>query len=419
MMKSCAGVCVAVCLSLAMILPTTIVSANQAQAPGGLYTGNCASELESALKLEKGLGTLNDMIDRTDRQLDGIRKNGGRQNADAANQAAEAKKALAADNAVSVLANIGELTSELEKLAKFGPPGKAVSVLKAIGEMKKLENGYKVTKAAIAAGNYKFAAQDAQSLMEQVSAAGRFLDDVGLTGELASIGAARAGLAGSAAGLSGLVGGLAITAGVYAIDTIVAQEDSFQNAVDMARAADTINHLRANRSDIQNKIASIRSTCAPQPQRTDPPKQVSQTPPPAPPAASSVAKAGPSAAKAITLVTVGAAGVAGAIVYGPQLISGLSGPDCSAQESAMNNSANSLVAASNSLSSCGSNVTCLNSRLGTVNSGINSLINAAGNMCICMGSTQLSAADKAVVVDLLAQLRALGTSTGSLPSCFR
>ena len=48
MKKSCAGVCVAVCLSLAMILPTTIVSANQAQAPGGLYTGNCASELESA-----------------------------------------------------------------------------------------------------------------------------------------------------------------------------------------------------------------------------------------------------------------------------------------------------------------------------------------------------------------------------------
>lgn len=419
MKKSCAGVCVAVCLSLSMILPATIVSAGQAQAPGGLYTGNCASELDSALKLEKGLGTLNDMIDRTDRQLDGIRKNGGRQNADAANQAAEAKKALAADNAVSVLANIGELTSELEKLAKAGPSGKAVSVLKAIGEMKKLENGYKVTKAAIAAGNYKFAAQDAQSLMEKVSAAGRFLDDAGLTGELASIGAARAGLAGSAAGLSGLVGGLAVTAGVYAIDTIVAQEDSFQNAVDMARAADTINHLRANRSDIQNKIANIRSTCAPQPKQTDPPKQVSQTPPPAPPAVPSVAKAGPSAAKAITLVTVGAASVAGAIVYGPQLISGLSGPDCSSQETALNNSASSLVAASNSLSSCGSNVTCLNSRLGAVNSGINSIINAAGNLCTCMGSTELNASDKALVVDLFAQMRALGTNPGSLPSCFR
>ena len=178
----------------------------------------------------------------------------------------------------------------------------------------------------------------------------------------------------------------------------------------------------ADVSQLSVKICAIQvggsGTCQPQTVGFNGGKAAIMRPPPAPAAAVAPAAAGGGGMGVGTAVGLGLAG-AGATIAAVKVLPGLTGPDCSSQQSALDNSANSLVAASNSLSSCGSNVTCINSRLGTVNSGINSIINAAGNLCTCMGSTELNASDKALVVDLLAQVRALGTSTGSLPSCFR
>lgn len=128
---------------------------------------------------------------------------------------------------------------------------------------------------------------------------------------------------------------------------------------------------------------------------------------------------GPSLGKALGVTALGAGAVAGGIIYGPQLFSGLSGPNCSSQESALNSAINSLISATNSLSACNSNTSCLNSRLGAVNSSVAAIPNIAGSLCACMGSTPVDAATKATLADLFNQMRSLGQNPGSLPSCFR
>ncbi len=391
MLKSGVGACVAAMVSVALIVPTTIVSAGQAQAAGGLFTGDCAEALAGADKLAQGMKSLDDMIDRTQKQMDDARNAGGHMSREAARQAADARKDLMADTTVSVLSKIGEMKGALEKLARVVPRAKAVSVLKGLKDIKAIEDVYKGVKLTIASGKWSLAMEEANSGMDRVAALGRFLDDVGLTGELATV-------------VGGAVGGLAVAVGVFAIDTVAADEDAFQNTLDQNRAANTLNLIRQNRGIYQDKISAVRLRCAPRQTsqaKSTPPSSPLPTPPP-----EAMVSAGPSIGKALAVTGVGAAGVAGAIIYGPQLFSGLGGgPDCTSQLAAISTAANGL-------SGCGTSTSCFNSV-------INRIISATVAVCTCVGSTPLDASEKAYVTDLFAQMRSLGQSPGSLPSCFR
>lgn len=115
-------------------------------------------------------------------------------------------------------------------------------------------------------------------------------------------------------------------------------------------------------------------------------------------------------------VVGGSVAAAGAGLAAANLLSNVSGPDCSSQRSSLDSAMNSLATSVNSLSACGSNVNCLTARQGAVDNAVSSIASAAGDYCVCMGGAAVSAAEKAQLQGLL---QSLGNRAGSLPSCFR
>lgn len=94
---------------------------------------------------------------------------------------------------------------------------------------------------------------------------------------------------------------------------------------------------------------------------------------------------------------------------------------CNQYETEVNSKVNGLIDAVNGLIQC-VNASCVSSRQNSVNSAASSLNSTIGSWCTCLGpnaATELSAADKSTIQDLFAQMRSLGVSPGTLPSCFR
>lgn len=139
--------------------------------------------------------------------------------------------------------------------------------------------------------------------------------------------------------------------------------------------------------------------------------------PPAPATPATSATGGGSSGGKMLGVLAGSAAAAGAGLYAAKQLSGLSGPDCSPQRSALDGAMATLNSAMNSLLTCGSSPTCISSRVGAVNSAISSIANTGGNYCTCMGGAQIPAAEKAAMQSLLQSASAL--SSTSLPSCFQ
>lgn len=324
MVKSRISSCVALIVSAALISPPTVVTARsgQARAPGGPYL-NCPAELATAAQLEKGLQSLGEKIDQVQRQIDEARNAEGHLNREAQKQAVQAQRDLTAGTAVTVLKdNILGMRRSLEKLAQSTLQGKALPVLKALSQFKKIEKIFQNMDTLVAAGNWKLAMQEGHTFTDQMSAFAEYLNESGIAAELGSSAGVTANLAGTAAGgaaLSGLLGSLAVAAGIYAINTVAANEAAFQNALDQRAAADTVNQLRRSRSTYQDRITSVRSTCSQQPQRAEQPKPkadalAKEPPPPAPPAASG----GPGLGSLLVLGGLGVAGYAGVKYYQQQ-----------------------------------------------------------------------------------------------------
>lgn len=318
MVKSRGGACVALTLALSMILPPAMVSADQgAQAAGGLFTGNCVPELADAAKIEKGLQQLNDKIDRAQNMVDDARKNAGQLSRDAAKQSAQAKKELLADNAVTVLANMSNVITELESMARVAPGGKRLAALKAVSEMKNLEKLYKQIKGIAGSGSGTATVLEAQGALQRLEAVARFIDDAGFTGEgasyVASKVATRAGVAGGAP-LAGMMGGLVVVASIWAIDTIAADEGAHLDTLDMDRAADTVNQLRQTRGLLEDKIRNVREKCKAQPQKSQQARRAANDPPAPPVPAVVAAPEASGGGSGLGLVLI--LGGAGAVGYG-------------------------------------------------------------------------------------------------------
>jgi hypothetical protein len=95
---------------------------------------------------------------------------------------------------------------------------------------------------------------------------------------------------------------------------------------------------------------------------------------------------------------------------------------CGTFEAEAQSKVDGITSAVNSLQLCGSNTSCLNSRLPAVNSAASSLSNTVAAWCTCLGpdgAADLSAADRALVGGAIADLRSSGFSTGALEACFR
>ena len=325
MVKSRFNSCVALLVSVALILPTTIVSAapGQTAAPGRPYA-DCQTELANAAQLEKGLQKMGEKIDQIQQRIDEARNAEGHLSREAQKQAEQAQLDLTAGTAVTVLKdNILGVKRWLEKLAQSALPGKAKPVLKALNDFKKIEKLFQNMDRLVAAGNWKLAMHEGHTFTEQMSAFVEYLNESGITGELASsVGeTATARLAGTAAGgaaLSSLVVSLAVAAGIYAINTVAADEAAFQNALDQRAAADTVNQLRRNRSTYQDRITSVRLICSQQPRRAEQPKPkpdalATEPPSPTPPTPVTPPEAGGGlgVGTAVLLGGLGAAGIVG------------------------------------------------------------------------------------------------------------
>ena len=95
---------------------------------------------------------------------------------------------------------------------------------------------------------------------------------------------------------------------------------------------------------------------------------------------------------------------------------------CDQYETKVQSDVQNVVNASNAIISCGQSISCINSRQNTLNNASSGLLATAGEWCNCLGpsaTSEISSADKAMLRDLLNQLRGLGVTSGTLPSCFR
>ena len=104
---------------------------------------------------------------------------------------------------------------------------------------------------------------------------------------------------------------------------------------------------------------------------------------------------------------------------------GSSGPNCTAQENAVNNANNTLINSLNAFVACASNAVTpgqLTACETPVNTQIQNVLTAASNLCTCLGpnfAQQLTPEERAQVADAFNQLRSLGFNVGALPSCYR
>ena len=154
----------------------------------------------------------------------------------------------------------------------------------------------------------------------------------------------------------------------------------------------------------------------PQPPASQPP--VVQPAAPENAGGNSVAEGGGNAGK---IIGYSAAGV-GAAVGGVLLADYAESIKCTQYETEMNSRITSVTNAANSLLGCGQSLSCFNSREPALNNALTAMLTTAGNWCTCLGpsaTTELTAADRAMVRGLFNDLRAAGINSGTLPACFR
>jgi hypothetical protein len=249
---------------------------------------NCNQDREQAVVYSRGLDGLNDKIARMDRQLSGAKS--GRMDPEAAKQAADARRDLPVDVTL-ILSKTDQFEAALAK-APLTPAARTAAKVTLEGIRQSYEKLYKGTKAVNDLGN-----ADVETLAQKIDALHRLMVDTGSYEELgartlenAVASGAMAPLTAGEAALAGPIGGLALAVGVYAIDTIYAEETAFQNTLDATRAADTLNRLRSQRSDIMELIENVVKNCgahdtqrAQESPRPIAPSEAKPTAPPKPP----------------------------------------------------------------------------------------------------------------------------------------
>jgi len=122
----------------------------------------------------------------------------------------------------------------------------------------------------------------------------------------------------------------------------------------------------------------------------------------------------------ISVLAIGGGAALGLAVKAASDKANASGASCTSQESATMAALSSVQNAVNSLTACGTNSACFDSRFGTYTSAFSKFGSALGSWCTCLGvSVQVDASEKAAIQQLWASAPALGFNPGTLPSCFR
>jgi hypothetical protein len=121
-----------------------------------------------------------------------------------------------------------------------------------------------------------------------------------------------------------------------------------------------------------------------------------------------------------SIVGISAAAV-GAGVGGKMLADYSKKLQCNQYETQMQSDLSKFQTSINNLLSCGQSLSCFNSREPATRTTQSAILATAGEWCSCLGpnaTSEISAADRAELRGLLNQLRGLGVSSGTLPSCF-
>lgn len=122
----------------------------------------------------------------------------------------------------------------------------------------------------------------------------------------------------------------------------------------------------------------------------------------------------------ISLIAIGGGAALGLAVKAASDKANASSTSCTSQESATMAALSSVQNAVSSLTACGTNSACFDSRFGAYTSAFSKFGSALGSWCTCLGvSVQVDASEKAAIQQLWASAPALGFNPGTLPSCFR
>ena len=161
---------------------------------------------------------------------------------------------------------------------------------------------------------------------------------------------------------------------------------------------------------------------------SQPASQPSTPQPPAPRQPENTGGNGGSAASGGSGGGMGAGAVGGIVAAGAGAGAGLYALNeyqksikCTQYETQIQSDMNSFNTAANNAAACRTE-SCFNQRIPAVNNAISRMLATAGEWCTCLGpnaTSEIPAADRAAVRAALSELRSLGVTSGTLPSCFR
>lgn len=267
-------------VTLSLILPAAAplslhiapsVSA-QVQAPGNPYT-DCSYERPIAVQLARGLFGLDERIARTQRWLDGARREAGRLDGEAQRTTASARNDLATDVGFTTL-KADAVRAALRAL----PASPSLNATRELlfKDLDHLEFLNNLVKGALAVGNFQVAKEEAArmaghvSTMEMASLTARALTDANVTAMLAGK-------------LGGPLAELSLTVGVMAIDAIEGAWAASITADEIADAQQTLAILNDQKSKIMQQVEKVVTECGRDNQTTEnrPAESPQPTPPPA------------------------------------------------------------------------------------------------------------------------------------------
>ena len=126
-----------------------------------------------------------------------------------------------------------------------------------------------------------------------------------------------------------------------------------------------------------------------------------------------------------TAIAVTAGAIAGGAVATKAVVDAVSGPSCTAQQTAVENGVNSLVNSLNTFEVCVNSARTLAARdacYATFSRAYQTFLSQVSDLCSCLGpdaTSESSSEEKAAVRELFSLIRSLGFNLGSIPSCFQ
>jgi hypothetical protein len=274
-------------LTIAMAAATGTQVSSAQQAPGQPIF-DCTGAQARYDQLNSGLAVQQDALKRSEDLLNNLRRERTLGTEEAKKQEAELAKDQLQDSATEILKEEVTLRAKLQALqAVTGSKAVSEDLLREMGAINQqlgfidaisqglthLKSGYKAGQA------YNQQIQNsAHSLQEHIVLLNKLLTDSGIYND-----------AGNALGeaLLGPAGPLAFKGVVSLVDATVQSEANFDLLLQEQNAADTVNTLRQQVDNIQDKMGDLKANCLNQPPASsnpaNPPSDTTLSNPPAPP----------------------------------------------------------------------------------------------------------------------------------------